>query len=750
MKHRVMNLWVKQWARKLHYFNRLHLATTGSKSGESKSRRPVAVLQVLDEPQNYTMFIEIKESCLWFLLIPRWDSLVSWTDSRLVSWTDSRLVSWTDSRLVTAPGGASLALAANTVIASLSVSFLITAPLSVCLDAVETVFVQLFGSSTEETVYVFLKTSMGSDHRELSKDSLRLNSQNNYQGVAKVRLLPLPENKDLNHVILHVQSNGINRHLSIPVTRSNGFLFIQTDKPLYTPHQKVKVRAFSMNQELRPANRSVFLTFKDPDQVTVDVVEIVDVNNGIPSMQNPFRIPIKPKLGIWTIEASYTNDFTTKAKTDFEVKEYVLPSFSIQMNPRTNFISHSQFSQFHFRISASCSDVRPERPCLPRGALTFGRYLHGAPVAEGEVFLRYGYVREKNAPVIIPTSVTRERLSPTGELDVTVNMQKVLQKHDGLRDLDSLVGSYLYVAVLLQEDTGGITQEAEFATVKFVRSPYRLSLISTPPFIKPGLPYNIQVLVKDHLDKPVSLVQVRLVERQLILNTGGSEVMSCGDSRSSGSDGLLYFICNPQKNAVRAQLKFETADPALPAQSQASLTLEAVAYHSPNQRYLYINTPMFGHSLLVSHYANIQVYAAAPSYLNIRTLNYLVLSKGKVVFFKSQNFASSVDGRQNLNFLVTTSMVPSIRLLVYYVLDGEGTTELVADSVWMDVKDKCVNGLQTNILFQERLYKPKENIKLDIRTNQGSMVALSAVDSAVFSLRPNYRDPVSMVTISLT
>jgi len=28
------------------------------------------------------------------------------------------------------------------------------------------------------------------------------------------------------------------------------------------------------------------------------------------------------RLGIWTIEASYTDDFTTKAKTDFEVKEY--------------------------------------------------------------------------------------------------------------------------------------------------------------------------------------------------------------------------------------------------------------------------------------------------------------------------------------------------------------------------------------------------------------------------------------------
>lgn len=111
-------------------------------------------------------------------------------------------------------------------------------------------------------------------------------------------------------------------------------------------------------------------------------------------------------------------------------------------------------------------------------------------------------------------------------------MEKVLSKHDGPKDLNSLVGMHLYVAVLLQEETGthtttthpqphvyitnthshaqvcsplltpplsgGLNQEAEFAAVKFVKSPYSLSLVSTPPFIKPGLPYNIQVCVALH------------------------------------------------------------------------------------------------------------------------------------------------------------------------------------------------------------------------------------------------------------
>ncbi|KAM9360733.1 complement C5 [Symphorus nematophorus] len=604
-------------------------------------------------------------------------------------------------------------------------SYLITAPLSLRVDALETVLLQLFGFTDEVNVYVFLKTSMAPDHVVLAREAVTLNAQNHHQATARIRLSPQQLDKSLNHVILHVQSAEINRHLSIPVSRTNGFLFIQTDKPLYTPHQSVKVRVFSLNQELRPANRSVFLTFKDPDQTTVDFVEIFDINNGIPSLQNPFKIPIKPKLGIWSIEASYSGDFTTKAITDFEVKEYVLPSFSILVEPKVNFISYGQFKSFSFKLSA--------------------RYLHGAPVADGEVFLRYGYVSGKNPPVIIASSVSRQTLSSTGELDVTVNMEKVLSKHDGPKDLDSLVGKYLYITVLLQEETGGLSQEVEFAAVKFVKSPYSLSLVSTPPFIKPGLPYHIQVLVRDHLDKPVNRVQVRLVERRLFSGDRDHGEMGCPDSSVSQSDGLAVFICNTESEGTKAVLKFETADPSLPAPSQATLMLTAVAYHSPNQRYLYIDPPPPGRSLEVGLYANIKVYSATPSYVPIKALSYLVISKGKVVEFDTKKFIASADNRQLLSFQVTPAMVPSIRLLVYYILFGEGTSELVADSIWLDVKAKCVNGLQTDLSYRQRDYRPKENLRLDIRTNQDGLVALSAVDSALYTLRPNYRDPVSMV-----
>lgn len=63
---------------------------------------------------------------------------------------------------------------------------MITAPLSLRLDAVETVLLQLFGYSDEVTVYVFLRTSMATDH--LSQYVVKLNPQNHFQAAATIRV----------------------------------------------------------------------------------------------------------------------------------------------------------------------------------------------------------------------------------------------------------------------------------------------------------------------------------------------------------------------------------------------------------------------------------------------------------------------------------------------------------------------------------------------------------------------------------
>lgn len=57
----------------------------------------------------------------------------------------------------------------------------------------------------------------------------------------------------------------------------------------------------------------------------------------------------------------------------------------------------------------------------------------------------------------------------------------------------------------------------------------------------------------------------------------------------------------------------------------------------------------------------------------------------------------------------------------------------------------CVCVFQTELSYRGSNLKPQDELQLDIQTNEGGLVALAAADSALFSLRPNYRNPLSKV-----
>lgn len=47
----------------------------------------------------------------------------------------------------------------------------------------------------------------------------------------------------------------------------------------------------------------------------------------------------------------------------------------------------------------------------------------------------------------------------------------------------------------------------------------------------------------------------------------------------------------------------------------------------------------------------------------------------------------------NVPLRITKSMIPSFRFLAYYTLPWRAQTEVVADSVWVDVEDTCVGAV---------------------------------------------------------
>ncbi|XP_049326436.1 complement C5 isoform X3 [Astyanax mexicanus] len=607
-------------------------------------------------------------------------------------------------------------------------TYLITAPKLWRVDAMETVLVHLIGYEQETTVRLILKSSLLLCAKTYASESVILNAQNQFLASTTLRIYPKDISKEQTEVYLEAVSSSFSTRQKIPVTRQNGFLFIQTDKPLYTPEQKVEVRVYSLNAELRKSSRAVSLTFIDPEGTKMEVIEVADIN-GVKPLLPPFKIPLKPIFGVWKIEAAYTNDFSTTATAEFEIKEYVLPSISVRIQPEDNYVSIVNFEAFKINI--------------------FAKYVSGTPVDSAEVFLKFGYI-SNNVIVMLPSTLMRYTMYK-GELSVELDIKSALSKMDSgpmtLRDMNN---HFLHVVVLLQESTGGISQEAILSNVKFANAPFTLSLIATPPFIKPTLPYSIRVLVKDPLGEPVSGVGVKM--RGTLTNTNQEQepIRFQGFlneiTHSSQKDGVVYFIWNTPGHAAKADFTFETADPQYPPESQAQLQLKTEVYQSVNQRFLYIDLPSELSSFEVDSYANIKIYFSYRDYLPLKSFNYQIVSKGKVVKFATVQRVS--EKSQNINFKVTADMVPSARLLVYYILSGEQRAELVADSVWLDIKAKCVNSLDVNLAATDKAYKPKDKLQLSVKTKSdslSSLVALSAVDMALYNLRSNDKDPMNKV-----
>ncbi|KAL0159935.1 hypothetical protein M9458_043660, partial [Cirrhinus mrigala] len=106
----------------------------------------------------------------------------------------------------------------------------------------------------------------------------------------------------------------------------------------------------------------------------------------------------------------------------------------------------------------------------------------------------------------------------------------------------------------------------------------------------------------------------------------------------------------------------------------------------------YLHISVGSNKVVVGNSLNIKVYIKTdpPEHRKlVKKLTYAVLSKGKIITSARLNVEYQ-DTRINFPLLVTTEMLPSFRLVAYYILPWQLHAEVVADSVFVDVEDQCV------------------------------------------------------------
>ncbi|XP_026568244.1 complement C5 [Pseudonaja textilis] len=595
-------------------------------------------------------------------------------------------------------------------------TYVISAPKFIRVGASEQVVIQAYGYTQEFSVTISLK-SYPDKITTYAFGTIQLTPDNRFQGSVALTVQPKDLRTDdpqqrVESIYLEATSPHFTRQKKMLLTYDNGFLFIQTDKPIYTPDQSVKVRVYSLNEELRPARRAAVLTFVDPGGVEVDIIHEEDAT-GIVSFPE-FKIPPYPKFGIWTIKAKYDKEFTTSAIAKFQVKEYAMPRFSVEIIPENSFISSKHFERFKITILA--------------------RYFYKKKLSEAEVYIRFGIVQgaKKN---MLPKSLHQIHMEEG--VGMLYFNSRIAIRELGYSELSDVDGATLYIAASVLETRDGHTEDAELTTVKYALSPYKLDLIATPLFVKPGLPYFIKARVRDILDVSVGNIPVVLQATALTDQLKETRLIEEGSDSGSGvsspRDGTTIFTVNIPSDTKALEFKITTADTSLPEENQASETYEAKSYNSLSGSYLYISWASDHRVLQVGETVHLKVHPASHYIEKILHYSYLILSKGKIIKYGTQEKIQGLS-YQGLTVHITKEMVPSARLLVYYIVTGEGTAELVADSVWLNVQQKCGNHLELRILKNGRVYKPGEAVSLSLTSELDSLVALSAMDKAIYGV----------------
>ncbi|NXX76213.1 VCO3 factor, partial [Urocolius indicus] len=343
------------------------------------------------------------------------------------------------------------------------------------------------------------------------------------------------------------------------------------------------------------------------------------------------------------------------------------------------------------------------------------RYLYGKRL-QGTAFALFGVMvdDEKRS---IPQSLQRIQVID-GDGEATLSMATLQQRFANPQEL---VGHSLYVSVTVITESGSDMVEAQRSGIRIVTSPYTIHFTHTPKYFKPGMPFNLMVYVTNPDESPAPRVTVKADGFQGLASTQ--------------RDGIAKLVLNMPGNKDAVSITVQTDQPGLPLNRQASRQMTAEAYRSQdgsgNFLHLAVGATELspGDNLPVNFHVKCKSNAVCDS---VPYFTYLIMSKGRIIRVGRQRHEAG----QNLvtmSLPVTTELIPSFRIVAYYyVLPGE----IVADSVWIDVKDTCMGTLVVKGATEDdnREHEPGTPMRLHIEGDHNAHVGLVAVDKGVFVL----------------
>ncbi|XP_026068420.1 complement C3-like [Carassius auratus] len=566
--------------------------------------------------------------------------------------------------------------------------YILSAPNLLRVGSSEKVFLEAQDySGGDLNVKIIVKNHPKKD-REILSQSVRLTAANNFQILKDIKI---PDDQNFfsddplekQYVYLQAQFPSVTLEKVVLLSFQSGYIFIQTDKPIYTPASTVQYRIFSLTPNLEPLSQfGITVEIMNPQGITVSSEKIFPVK-GMKS--GKYAIPEMASPGIWKVVTLFSNTPQKKYTADFEVKEYVLPTFEVKLKPSKSF--------FYVRDEILTVDIE-------------AKYLFGQKV-DGNAFVVFG-VMEDEKKISIPASLQKVQIMK-GEGTAELPNQMITKTFP---NINQLVGRSIYVSVSLLTESGSEMVEAERRGIQIVTLPYTIHFRKTPHFFKPGMPFTVSVYVTNPDQTPAENVEVEV-------NPGGVK----GQTRDNG---IAKVMVNTPGGSSALEITAKTKDPQLRDDQQAVRKMTAQAYKPKDGSKNYLHIIIDAAELQIGDSVRVYLYTVQSPEVKDQDYTYMILSKGQIV--KADRFKQRGQSLVALSLPVTKDMVPSFRFVAYYHV---GSSEVVSDSVWVNVKDTCMGTLQIKVKDKMKTYGTGDEVKLQITGDPGAKVGLVVVDKAV-------------------
>ncbi|XP_043940616.1 venom factor-like [Protopterus annectens] len=475
-----------------------------------------------------------------------------------------------------------------------------------------------------------------------------------------------------------------------------GYLFTQTDKPIYTPLQKVRYAVFSIDKKMDPQSTPVIIEIQNPANITVQS-DTIFISSRIE--QREYKLSDLVSLGTWKIITKYKNAPQRTYSTEFEVKEYVLPNIDVTLEPNKKFF-HVNEKELEIKITAN--------------------YIFKKQV-DGRALALFGVKRDGQRRNI-PTSFQR--------IDITYGEGTAKLTDKMLTDTFGSVSELLDAEIIVDVTVftpGGDTAQAEKLGIKIVKSPYEISFIRTPKYFKPVTPLHFWVLVTNPDGSPAPDISLETSEKS---------------EGKTNKEGITQFqVTSKTQKEKEMVINVKTKQKELTDDQQARATMTVTAYNSISGNYLHLDAGQVevevGTDVKISLIAKTANDAIAKQ---IKYYTYMILNKGRIVKIASE---TQFDGQTFITFSITVGpeLLPAFRVVAYYAVIGtDSKYQIIADSAWIKVKESCMGKLELRDArenFKGMIYQPHQEFRLMLEGDEGAQVILVAVDKAVFALNKN-------------